>query len=97
MSHQQTPPTLIIEGKEVPAAPLVTVDFSRLEAKEPSEVSKLLKSCETHGFFYLDLQKTGNARQILAGGTEVFHLMSEYFAKPLEVKMKDHTGSVTSG
>src|ERR1700721_3031204 len=97
MSHQTASHLVIIDGKEVPAASLTTIDFCRLEVKEPSEISRLFQSCETHGFFYLDLQNSADVLKVLASQKEVLRVMTEYFAQPLEVKMKDVRGTVKCG
>ena len=88
MSYQET--------SSLSIAPLETVDFSRLVTRDEAEISKLLASCQTHGFFYLDLQNA-ESRPILEDAQHVVRIMENYFAQPLEVKMKDDRQSLTLG
>lgn len=82
---------------DVPIAPLKTIDFVRLEARDPVEVAKLLHSCQTHGFFYLALKGNEKSAQVVKDKENVLRVMEEYFDQPLDVKMKDYRGSVTDG
>ena len=95
MSHGT--PSNLTNGEGMILAPLQTLDLSCLASKEPSEICKLLKSCETHGFFYLDLHTTDEGRQILASEKDVMDVMRNYFDQPLETKMMDHRGSALIG
>lgn len=92
-----SPTSAVLHGQEVNIAPLETIDFARLESKDPLEISRLLRCCETHGFFYLDLQGTDPARQVILDEKDVLRFMENYFDQPLEVKMKDDRASVTHG
>lgn len=77
-------------------APLETIDFARLAAKEPSEVAKLLKSSQTLGFFYLDLQNDATKR-ITTDLQDVLSVTEKYFDQPHELKMKDFRPSSERG
>ncbi|KAJ7590077.1 2OG-Fe-II oxygenase family oxidoreductase [Mycena floridula] len=83
--------------RDLPIAHLDTIDFVRLEAKDPAEVSKLLHSCQTQGFFYLALKGNEKSARVVADKDNVLRVMEEYFAQPLDIKMKDNHGSVTDG
>jgi isopenicillin N synthase-like dioxygenase len=96
-STQLPPTSAILHGQEVNIAPLETIDFARLAAKDPLEVSRLLRCCVTHGFFYLDLQGNDPARQVISDEKDVLRFMESYFDQPLEVKMKDDRASYTHG
>ena len=95
MSQSSLRPSAALVGIDI--APLETVDFSRLLSKGSAEIAKLLHCCVTHGFFYLDLQGTESARQLLSYKEDVFRFMETYFNQPLDVKMKDDRSSVTDG
>ena len=82
---------------KVPVAPLETIDFGLLESKDPEEVKKLLRCCQTHGFFYLDLQTCKNGRQILEDEQGLLEFMREYFDKPNDVKMLDNRNHPSFG
>ena len=87
-------PTAAINGYHIGLAPLSTINFAALENNDQVEVSKLLQSCQTQGFFYLDLR--GHPEylaelQILQG------LAEKYFNQPYDVKMKDHHATAEYG
>jgi isopenicillin N synthase-like dioxygenase len=85
--------TAIVEGTRIDLAPLEIIDFGRLATKEPGEVAKLLKSCQSPGFFYLDLQND----TILDDLQDVLRITEKYFDQPHHVKMKDFRESVERG
>ena len=93
----QPPTSSILHGQQVRIAPLETIDFARLASKDPLETSRLLRCCQTHGFFYLDLQGTDSTRQVISDEKDVLKFMENYFDQPLEAKMKDDRASVTHG
>jgi isopenicillin N synthase-like dioxygenase len=100
MSPQPTPPpatSVIVHGREVNVAPLETIDFANLASRDPAEISRLLRCCQTHGFFYLDLQGTDSARQVISDEKDILRFMETYFDQPLDVKMKEDRTSVTHG
>ena len=80
--------TTIVDGTTVEIAPLETIDFASLVRKDPGEIAKLLKSSQTHGFFYVDLQNDAT-NQILTDLQGILRVVERYFDQPLEVKMKD--------
>lgn len=81
----EIPKTVKWSGKDVPVYPMETIDFSQLLSQEPAEVEKLLSCCQTHGFFYLDLQGI-DGRRMLEDEKETLELMNRFFESPLEVK-----------
>jgi isopenicillin N synthase-like dioxygenase len=84
-------------GNDIPVAPLETIDLGRLLAKDPTEMDRLLQSCITHGFFYLDLQTCDVGRRILSNEGDILHVMKQYFDQPLEKKSADDMKSVAHG
>lgn len=91
MSH-----TTVYDGHRVDIAPLETIDFVRLAAKEPAEIDRLLKSCQTPGFFYLDLRGV-TTQQILADLQNVLNITEKYFDQPHDLKMRDYRASQDRG
>jgi isopenicillin N synthase-like dioxygenase len=77
-------------------ASLETVDMGRLIDKDEAEQRKLLALCIKDGFFYLDLQSP-RISQILSDKGNVVKMMEDYFALPLDEKMKDDRGTHTHG
>jgi len=96
MSQHTVSHTAVVEGHQVDIAPLETIDFARLATKEPTEVAKLLKSSQTPGFFYLDLQNDAT-RKILTDLQNVLSVTDKYFVQPHELKMKDYRVSQDRG
>ena len=86
--------TTVLNGDNISLAPLKTINFSRLECKDLSEISKLLECGETHGFFYLDLLGTSSGLQFLADKMDVLRFMESYFDQPLGVKMNDRASAI---
>jgi isopenicillin N synthase-like dioxygenase len=83
---------------DVPADALVanlkSIDVDLLRAHDAGEYQRLLQACEEYGFFYLNLV---NHRTMLQDWKTILGLMEEYFALPLEVKMKECRKSDTHG
>jgi isopenicillin N synthase-like dioxygenase len=96
MSQFRLSGTSELDDNDPSIAALETIDFSLLAVKDVDEIDKLLKSCESDGFFYLNLEK-GPAHQILVDLQAILRVMEEYFAQPLETKMKDDRRSNTHG
>jgi hypothetical protein len=44
-----------VGGQTIDVAPLESIDYARLVAKDPAELKKLLRVCKTPGIFYLDI------------------------------------------
>jgi hypothetical protein len=83
----QTPNTVKYRGEQAPVCALETIDFSRLLSQEPEELEKLLRCCQTQGFFYLDLQGL-DGRRILHDEQQLLHVMREFFSQTAETKME---------
>jgi isopenicillin N synthase-like dioxygenase len=81
----EVPKTVQWSGKQVPVYPMQTVDFSQLLSQEPAEIEKLVRCCQTEGFFYIDLQGI-DGRRMLDDQQETLKLMNRFFESPLEVK-----------
>ncbi|KAK6582769.1 hypothetical protein PZA11_005177 [Diplocarpon coronariae] len=81
----EVPKTVQWSGKQVPVYPMQTIDFSLLLSQEPLEIEKLVKCCQTEGFFYIDLQGI-DGRRMLDDQQETLKLMNRFFESPLDVK-----------
>lgn len=77
--------SLMYEGKPVKVLDLETINFSHLLSQEPAELERLLKLCETEGFFYLDLQDL-EGRMILDELQDLLAVMRRFFNSPREAK-----------
>jgi|SRR5882724_1044916 len=86
-----------LNGADILVAPLDTIDLGLLLAKDPAEMNRLLQSCITHGFFYLDLQTCDVGRRILSNEQDVLRVMKQYFDQPLENKLVDDMKSAAHG
>ncbi|MCJ1467639.1 hypothetical protein MMC07_006264 [Pseudocyphellaria aurata] len=79
-------------------APLLILDFARLRRQDPSEVSRLVEACETHGFFYLDLHGVETESQtMLADWQRLLRTTEDYFDQTEEIKIRDDRHSGTYG
>jgi isopenicillin N synthase-like dioxygenase len=69
-------------------AELAVISWEKLHQKDPAEATRLLSACTDWGFFYLDLNsnKAEKYRHLVSALNRV---SQEYFARPLEEKMKD--------
>ncbi|EFX00930.1 2og-Fe oxygenase family protein [Grosmannia clavigera kw1407] len=85
MAITEVPQTVQWHGQNVPVYPMETVDFSRILSQEPDEIARLLKCCQTSGFFYLDLN-TIDGRRFLRDQQATLGLMGRFFSAPLEAK-----------
>ena len=88
MPHSTVSCSTTIDGHQVDVAPLETIDFRRLAAKELAEVEKLHNASQMPGFFYLDFQNEP-AGETLAGLRDVYAVSKNYFDEFPEMKMKD--------
>jgi len=78
----------------VVSASLLVLYLDRLQGGDAAENAKLLEACRTYGFFYLDLSSSS---ELLADWEALLHFAEQYFAQPLDDKMKDSCGSDTKG
>lgn len=72
-------------------APLMVINYARLQAGNPKESKRLLEACKDWGFFYLDLQGDG-PQTTLREAKKVFDTGRNFFDKPLEEKLEFWTG-----
>lgn len=79
------PQTVEWNGKQVPVYDMETIDFGRLLSQEPAELERLVKCCQTQGYFYLDLENI-DGRRALDDQRDTLDLMHRFFEKPLEAK-----------
>ncbi|KAJ5752418.1 hypothetical protein N7520_009335 [Penicillium odoratum] len=79
---------------EVVAKSLHTIHLDILRAGNAAESKKLLRACQTQGFFYLDL--TSDV-ELCKQWEDLLLVMKRYFKQPLEVKMQDAKGSDNYG
>ena len=77
-------------------AKLRTIPFSALFKRDEKELVNLLQACEQEGFFYLDLCDNGS-RKMLGDLGEISGIMKDWFAQPLESKLKTETVSNVHG
>ncbi|KAK2598214.1 hypothetical protein N8I77_011640 [Diaporthe amygdali] len=82
---EQIPESVEWNGKKTPIYPMETVSFERLLSQEPAELEKVVRCCETEGFFYLDLQSI-DGRRMLEDQQKTLELMHRFFQSPLEIK-----------
>ncbi|KAH8593069.1 hypothetical protein B0O99DRAFT_688969 [Bisporella sp. PMI_857] len=81
----QVQETVQWNGKTVPVYYMETISFEKLLSNEPAELEKVLRCCETEGFFYLDLQSI-DGRRFLEDQQKTLDLMNRFFSAPLEEK-----------
>ncbi|OIW26948.1 2OG-Fe(II) oxygenase family oxidoreductase [Coniochaeta ligniaria NRRL 30616] len=67
---------------------LAVINFENLLLKDAAEVETLYSACEKWGFFYLDLSGDA-AKEYLQNVANLFSAAKEYFAKPLDEKLRD--------
>jgi isopenicillin N synthase-like dioxygenase len=72
-------------------ANLHTIQYQKLLNNEPQELSRLLKACQTDGFFYLDLR---SASLLLDLYRNLMTLTEKYFDQPVESKLLDVVSDV---
>jgi isopenicillin N synthase-like dioxygenase len=81
-------PTPAASDKEPQVADIAVISYEKLLAKDPAEVLKLYEASTHWGFFYLDLDGH-QTREYLDNVGALFEAAKEYFARPLEEKLKD--------
>ena len=77
---------------DIPMAPLLTLSFDKLAARDADETSRLLDASLDTGFFYLDLRKSQDGESILQVADKMFDLAKEVFEIPAEEKEKFEKG-----
>jgi isopenicillin N synthase-like dioxygenase len=83
-----------------PDGPLVTacleiIDFSKLWSRQRSEISKLLKACQTDGFFYLNVE--AGAHEFRNDWLNALSVVKKFYDQPLDVKLRYYRGDGMSG
>lgn len=75
-------------GNEYQVADLTVISYEKLLSKDATEAALLHSACAEWGFFYLDLggSESEHYRETVDA---LFGIGKEYFAKPLEEKLKD--------
>lgn len=84
------PSTLVsgAPGSENKVADLTVINYEKLLRTDAAEAARLLSACAEWGFFYLDFGGSrGDNYQKTVG--ELFGVSKDYFAKPIEEKLKD--------
>ena len=84
------PSTLVpsAQGSDSKVADLTVISYEKLLCKDAAEAALLLSACAKWGFFYLDLGgRNGENYRTIVG--ELFGVSQNYFAKPIEEKLKD--------
>jgi len=85
MASTENQRTVNWNGKPFPVYDMQTIDFSALISQEPEELEKMVKCCQTEGYFYLDL-KGIDGRRFLDDQQETLKLMYRFFDSPIEIK-----------
>ncbi|KAF3385161.1 Oxidoreductase vrtI [Penicillium rolfsii] len=83
----------ILDAEKPQAVPLETVKYTDLLEKDALEISQLLRSCQSPGFFYLDVSGTSsyfNGDAYLDNIRSLSQQQEEYFSLPFHAKMKDY-------
>lgn len=81
----EVPQTKEWNGKQVPVYPMEIIDFSKLLSNEPTEIDRLVRSCQDTGYFYLDLRGI-DGRRMVEDQQDTLKLMYRFFDAPLEAK-----------
>lgn len=83
-----SPPVSTAPGSDNKVADLAVISYEKLLRKDFAEAALLLSACAERGFFYLDLGGSkGDGYRKTVG--KLFGVSKEYFAKPVEEKLKD--------
>lgn len=67
-------------------APISRISFSEVVAGNADEELKVLEACQTHGFFYLDLQHIDVGELLLSDSDGLLQLARQLFDLPTETK-----------
>ncbi|OAQ65331.1 2OG-Fe(II) oxygenase family oxidoreductase [Pochonia chlamydosporia 170] len=77
-----------MSSKDYCVANIPLVKYEKLLTRDPVEMTRLFDACEQWGFFYLSLD-TEQMTDYTFNVTALFGAAKEYFAQPLEEKLKD--------
>lgn len=87
---------MIVGDQSLDVAELEVIRLERVLAKDQLEMAKLLKAAESQGFFYVTFND--DLSEKISSHIQSCYLSSqEYFAKPLEEKMKAFREGVIHG
>ena len=75
-------------GNEDQLADLTVISYEKLLSKDASEAALFHSACAEWGFFYLDFGG-GKPQHYRETVDTLFGIGKEYFARPLEEKLKD--------
>ncbi|KIX92182.1 uncharacterized protein Z520_12063 [Fonsecaea multimorphosa CBS 102226] len=64
---------------DVRTAPIATISLAKILGRDPEETQKVLKACQTYGFFYLDLTDAPTGKTLLSESEELLNLSAEAF------------------
>ncbi|SMQ48830.1 unnamed protein product [Zymoseptoria tritici ST99CH_3D7] len=85
-------PSLPPFPSNIPSAPLLRINLSRLLASDPEETSRLFSACRDLGFFYLDLRSASSGDisgdTLLDSTDDLFRLGEQVFALPVGEKQQ---------
>ena len=81
-SHHLYPPF----PEDIPTAPLVSINLSRLEAGDEAESKAFFEASKNLGFFYLQLSDSGLGGKIVEEAEQLNALQKQFFELPDEVK-----------
>ncbi|KAJ5160020.1 uncharacterized protein N7482_007024 [Penicillium canariense] len=88
--------TIVLEGEKAQSVSLETVKYADILQQDALETSKLLRACQSPGFFYLDLSGVNaqfNGDAYLENIQLLHQQQEEYFHLPFHAKMKDYLES----
>lgn len=87
---------MLVGDQSLDVAELEEIRLERVIAKDQLEMAKLLKAAESQGFFYLTFNDD-LSEKIARYIQNSYQCSHEYFAKPLEEKMKEFREGVVHG
>jgi hypothetical protein len=73
----------------LPVAEISSISHKKILEGDVLEISKLLASARTLGFFRLDFRDSDIGQKILNSANKMFQLSAETFALPTEAKIAD--------
>lgn len=88
--------TMLVRGQSLDVADLEKIKLESLIAKDKVEMARLMKAAESHGFFYVSFDKDLSDK-ISSHLQTSYQNSHEYFAKPVDEKMKDFRDDLTHG
>jgi len=83
------------KNSDVAIASLPVLDFGKLSFGNDVEITRLVETCKSLGFFYLKLN--GDCQSPLENSRNAFQIMGEYFDQLIDIRMRDIRESDTHG